>query len=57
MLLMSFFTIQMELPNKLLEQKAFNTKAKKEEHMLIVMDKSTHEKDISRTPQTNKKTI
>ena len=31
----------MELPSKLLEQIAFNTRAKIEEHMLIIMDKST----------------
>ena len=33
----------MELPGKLLEQISFNTRPKIEEHMLIVMDKSTHE--------------
>ena len=33
----------MELPNKILQQKAFNIRPKKEEHMLVVMDKSTHE--------------
>ena len=33
----------MELPSKLLEQIALNTRPKIEEHMLIVMDKSTHE--------------
>ena len=31
----------MELPSEILEQIAFNTRPKKEEHMLIVMDKST----------------
>ena len=45
----------MELSSKLLEQKAFNTKPKLEEHMLIVMDKSTHEEYLSRTLQTNNK--
>ena len=33
----------MELPSKLLEQIAFNTRPKIEEHTLIDMDKSTHE--------------
>ena len=33
----------MELPSKLLEQIAFNTRPKIEEHMLIVRGKSTHE--------------
>ena len=37
-----FSTNQMELPSKLLEQKAFNTRPKIEELMLIAMDKSTH---------------
>ena len=45
----------MELPNKLLEQIAFNTRAKIEEHMLIVMDKSTHEEHLSQPLQTNNK--
>ena len=37
----------MELPSKLLEQIAFNTIPKIKEHMLIVMDKSTHEEHLS----------
>ena len=45
----------MELPSKLLEQIAFNTRPKLEEHMLIVMDKSTHEENLSQPLQTNKK--
>ena len=45
----------MELPSKLLEQIAFNTSSKKEEHMLIVMDKSTHEEHLSQPLQTNNK--
>ena len=45
----------MELPSKLLEQIAFNTRPKIEEHMLIVMDKSTHEEHLSRALQTNNK--
>ena len=43
----------MELPSKLLQQIAFNTRPKKEEHMLIVMDKSTHEEHLSQPLQTN----
>ena len=43
----------MELPSKLLEQIAFNTRPKIEEHMLIVMDKSTHEEHLSHPLQTN----
>ena len=45
----------MELPSKLLEEIAFNTKPKIEEHMLIVMDKSTHEEHLSQPLQTNNK--
>ena len=36
----------MELPSKLLEQIAFNTRPKKDEHILIVMDKSTHKEHL-----------
>ena len=43
----------MELLSKLLEQIAFNTRAKLEEHMLMVMDKSTHEERLSQPLQTN----
>ena len=35
----------MELPNKILKQIAFNTRPKIDKHMLIVMEKSTHEED------------
>ena len=45
----------MELPCKLLEQIAFNTRPKIEEHMLTVMDKSTHEEYRSQPLQTNNK--
>ena len=45
----------MELPSKLLEQIVFNTRPKTEEHMLIVMDKSTHEEHLSQPLQTNNK--
>ena len=45
----------MELSNKTLEQIAFNTRAKIEEHMLIVMDKSTQEFILNESLQTNSK--
>ena len=43
----------MELPSKMLEQIANNTRPKVEEHMLIVMDKSTDEEHLSHPLQTN----
>ena len=43
----------MELPSKLLEQTAFNTRPMIEEQMLVVMDKSTHEEHLSQPLQTN----
>ena len=43
----------MELPSKLSEQRAYNTRTRIEKHMLIDMDKSTHEKHLSQTLQTN----
>ena len=43
----------MELPSKLLEQIAFNKRPKREEHMLIVMYKSTHEEHLYQPLQTN----
>ena len=45
----------MELPSKLLEQIAFNTRSRIEEHMLNVMDKSIHEEHLSQPLQTNNK--
>ena len=45
----------MILPIKLLEQIAFNTRPKTEQHMLIVMDKSIHEEYLTQPLQTNKK--
>ena len=45
----------MELPSKVLEQIAFNTGPKIEEHLLIVMYKSTHEEHLSQPLQTNNK--
>ena len=45
----------MELPSKLLEQIVFNTRGKIEEHMLIIMNKSTHEEHLLQPLQTNNK--
>ena len=45
----------MELPSKLLEQIAFNTRLKTEVHLLIVMDKSTHEEHLSHSLQIKNK--
>ena len=45
----------MELPSKLLEQVAFNTRPKIEEHTLIVLNESTHEKHLIQPLQTNNK--
>ena len=45
----------MELPSKLLEQIAFKTRPRIEEHMLIVMNKSIHEEHLSQPLQTNNK--
>ena len=46
---------KMEIPSKLLEKIAFITRPKIEEHMLMVMDKSTHEEHLSQPLQTNNK--
>ena len=45
----------MELPNEILQQIAFNTRPKIEEHMLIIMDESTHEEHLYQPLQTNNK--
>ena len=45
----------MEFPSEILEQIALNTRPKIEEHMLIVMDKSTHEEHLSQPMQNNNK--
>ena len=45
----------MEIPSKLFEQIAFTTRPKIEEHILIVMDKSTHEEHWFHPLQTNNK--
>ena len=47
----------MELPSSLLEQIAFNTRLKIDEHMLIVMDKSTHEQHLFQPLQTNNRQL
>ena len=45
----------MELPSKLLKKIVFNTTPEIEEHMLIVMNKSTHEEHLYQPLQTNNK--
>ena len=45
----------MELPSKILEQTAINTRPKTEEHMLVAMDESTDEEHLSQPLQTNNK--
>ena len=45
----------MELPSKLLEEIVYNTRSKIEEHILIIMDESTHEEHLSQPLQTNNK--
>ena len=53
MLLTNFLQYKLEVSSKLLEEIAFNTRPKIEEHMLIVMVKSTHEEHLSQPLQTN----
>ena len=45
----------MELPSKIIEQIAFTTRPRREEHLLIVMDKSTPEGHLSQPLQTGNK--
>ena len=45
--LISFSTQEKELLCKFLEQIVCNTKPRTEEHVLIVMDNSTHEEHLS----------
>ena len=45
----------MEVPSKLLEEVAFNTRPKIQENILIVMDKSIHEEHLFQPLQTNNK--
>ena len=46
-------TKQIELPGKFSEQIAFIARPKVEEHLLIVMDKPTHEEKLSQPLQTD----
>ena len=43
----------MELPSKIFQEIAYNTRPKIEEHMLVVMDKATHEDHLYHPLQTN----
>ena len=45
----------MELPSKMLDQIAFDTRPKIDEYLLIVMDKSIHEEHLFQPFQTNNK--
>ena len=45
----------MELPSKLIEQIAFNTRPKIEEHTLVVMHKNNHKEQLSQSLQTSNK--
>ena len=45
----------MEIFNENLEQIAFDTIPKNEEHILIVMEKSTHEEHLAQPLHTNNK--
>ena len=47
----------MELLSKILKQIAFNTRPETEDHMLTVMDKSTHEAHLYQPLQTNDEQI
>ena len=57
MLLTNFVFNKWNYLVKNVEQAAFNTRPKIEEHMLIIMDKSTHEEHLSQPLQTNNKQI
>ena len=45
----------MEVPSKLLEQIAYNRRAKIEERLLKVMDRSTHKENLSQPLQLKNK--
>ena len=45
----------MKAPSKTLQRIAFDTRLQVEEHLLIGMDKNTHEERLSQPKQTNKK--
>ena len=47
----------MELSSKILEQKAFITTPKNKEHMLVVLDKSTHAKKFTQPFQETNKNV
>ena len=47
-----FLHIYMELPSKVFEQIAFNTRPKIEEHLLLSMNEYTHEENFSQPLQT-----
>ena len=47
----------MELLNKLSDQIAFNTRPKIEEHLLIIMNNSTHEENLAPSLQTKSQQI
>ena len=49
------FKKKLELHSKHLERLAFKTRPKIEEHLLIVMDKSSHDGQLSQPLQTNNK--
>ena len=55
MLLTCLSPIKWRFPSKLLETIAFNTRSKIQEHMLIVMNDSTHEENLQIPLQTNHK--
>ena len=48
-------TQEMEIPSKVLEQIAFNTRPIVEEHLLVVMDRSIIEEHLAQPLQTNDK--
>ena len=47
----------MELPSKIIERIAFNTRLKIEEHVLNNLDNSIHEEHLSQPLQTNNKHV
>ena len=52
LLIISLNVKKVELPCKMLEQMAFNTGPKIEEHILIVMDKSIHKENLAQPSKT-----
>ena len=55
--LRALLLFQMQTPSKPLEQIVFISTPKTEEHMLIVMDISTHDETLSQPVHTGKKLI